>query len=71
MLERYQRWLFHYRKADGRPLTFHTQQIRLVSIRAFFKHLARQNRILSNPASDLDLPRRERRLPPPTGSGCR
>jgi integrase/recombinase XerD len=63
MLERYQRWLFHYRKADGRPLTFHTQQIRLVSIRAFFKHLARQNRILSNPASDLDLPRRERRLP--------
>jgi len=63
ILERYQRWLFHYRKADGRPLTFHTQQIRLVSIRAFFKHLARQNRILSNPASDLDLPRRERRLP--------
>jgi integrase/recombinase XerD len=63
ILERYQRWLFHYRKPDGRPLTFHTQQIRLVSIRAFFKHLARQNRILSNPASDLDLPRRERRLP--------
>jgi integrase/recombinase XerD len=63
ILERYQRWLFHYRKADGKPLTFHTQQIRLVSIRAFFKHLARQNRILSNPASDLDLPRRERRLP--------
>ena len=26
ILERYQRWLFHYRKADGRPLTFHTQQ---------------------------------------------
>jgi len=63
ILERYQRWLFHYRKADGWPLTFHTQQIRLVSIRAFFKHLARQNRILSNPASDLDLPRREHRLP--------
>jgi integrase/recombinase XerD len=63
ILERYQRWLFHYRKADGKPLTFHTQQIRLVSIRAFFKHLAHQNRILSNPASDLDLPRRERRLP--------
>lgn len=63
MLERYQRWLFHYRKSDGKPLTFHTQQIRLVSIRAFFKHLARQNRILGNPASDLDLPRRERRLP--------
>jgi len=63
ILERYQRWLFHYRKADGKPLSFHTQQIRLVSIRAFFKHLARQNRILSNPASDLDLPRRERRLP--------
>lgn len=63
ILERYQRWLFHYRKADGRPLTFHTQQIRLVSIKAFFKYLSRQSRILSNPASDLDLPRRERRLP--------
>lgn len=63
MLERYQRFLFHYRKDDGRPLSFRTQGVRLVPVRSFFRWLARQNVILSNLASDLELPRREKRLP--------
>jgi len=63
MLDRYQRWLFHYRKADGDPLTFRSQHARLVAVRAFFKWAARQNLILYNPASELELPRLEKRLP--------
>ena len=35
----------------------------MVPIRAWFKWLARQNYILYNPASDIEMPRLERRLP--------
>jgi len=63
ILERYQRFLFHYRKKNGQPLSFRSQHGALVPVRAFFKWLCRQNLLLSNPASDLDLPRLEKRLP--------
>jgi len=62
-LERYQRYLFHYRKVNGEPLSFQTQNARLSHIRNFYRWLARGNYILSNPASDLDLPRMEKRIP--------
>jgi integrase/recombinase XerD len=63
ILERYQRHLYHLRKADGAPLSFRSQFSRLVPVRAFFKWLARQNHLLYNPASELELPRLEKRLP--------
>lgn len=63
MLDRYQRWLFHYRKANGAPLTFLTQKGRLSPVRAFFAWATKTNRILYNPASELELPRVEHRLP--------
>lgn len=63
ILERYQRHLYLYRKKDGEPLSFRSQHSHLVPIRAWFKWLARQNHILYNPASELDLPRLEKRLP--------
>lgn len=63
ILERYQRSLFLYRKKDGAPLGFGTQRDRLAEVRAFFKWLARTNRILSNPASDIEFPRAPQRLP--------
>ncbi|MFN3465299.1 MAG: site-specific tyrosine recombinase XerC [Terricaulis sp.] len=63
MLERYQRHLFHHRKADGAPLAFRTQATRLTPIRAYFKWLARERLVLFNPAADLELPRGEKRLP--------
>lgn len=63
VLERYQRHLFHRRKPDGTPLSNQTQYGRLVPIRGLFRFLVRQNRILSNPASDLEMPRVEHRLP--------
>jgi integrase/recombinase XerD len=63
ILERYQRHLYYHRKTNGEPLTFRTQGQRLIPIRAWFKWLARENHILSNPASELELPRPEKRLP--------
>jgi integrase/recombinase XerD len=63
ILERYRRHLYHYRKENGEPLSFATQAQRLIPIRALFKWLARENYILSNPASELELPRVHRKLP--------
>jgi integrase/recombinase XerD len=44
-------------------LSSQTQRKRVLPIRSMFKWLTRQNRILYNPAADLDLPRTEFRLP--------
>ncbi len=63
ILERYQRWLFHYRKEDGEALAFSTQKGYLVSVRTWFKWLAKHNHILYNPASELELPKRCQTLP--------
>lgn len=63
ILERYQRYLYTYRKDNGESLTVRSQHARLVPLRAFFKWLCRQNYLLYNPASELELPRLEKRLP--------
>jgi integrase/recombinase XerD len=63
VLERYRRFLFNYRKRNGDPISFSTQHSRLVPIRAWFKWLARQNYVLYNAASELELPKLASRLP--------
>jgi integrase/recombinase XerD len=63
ILEHYQRNLFHYRQKNGNPLTFRSQLARLVPLRVWFRWMARQRHILHNPASELELPRIEHRLP--------
>ena len=63
IIERYQRYLYYYRKKDGNPLSFRSQHTRLTSVRSFFKWLAKNNHILYNPAYDLELPKLEHRLP--------
>jgi integrase/recombinase XerD len=63
ILEGYQRHLFYWRKPDGKPMTFRSQQVRLVAVRGFFRWLVKQNILGSNPASDLELPRMPQRLP--------
>jgi integrase/recombinase XerD len=63
ILEHYQRYLFHYRQKNGNPLTFRSQLARLVPLRVWFRWMARQRHILHNPASELELPRIEHRLP--------
>ncbi len=63
ILESYQRYLYYYRQKNGQPLTFRTQHSRLTPVCRWFRWLVRHNHILYNPASDLDLPRMEKRIP--------
>jgi integrase/recombinase XerD len=63
IVEHYQRYLWRYRKRDGDPLSFQCQNARLVSLRCWFRWLARSNHIVYNPAADIELPKLEQRLP--------
>ncbi len=64
MLERYARYLYYYRnKKTGKPLSFRSQRDRLVPVRTFFKWLTQQYVLLSNPASELELPKIPKTLP--------
>jgi integrase/recombinase XerD len=63
ILERYQRRLFYYRKPDGAPLTLGSQHSALTPLKTFFKWLAKENHILWNPASELELPPQPKQLP--------
>jgi len=63
VLERYQRHLFFYRKKNGEPLSFRSQHGYLVPLRVWFRWMTRQNLILHNPASEIELPRLGRSLP--------
>jgi integrase/recombinase XerD len=63
MIERYQRHMLRYRKADGKPISYSTQSQRLIAVRSFFSWLVRSGQIEHNPSADIELPKRERRLP--------
>jgi integrase/recombinase XerD len=63
MIERYQAHLFYRRKQNGEPLSFNAQRKYMNYVMRFFSWLAKQNYILYNPASDIDLPRIPKRLP--------
>jgi integrase/recombinase XerD len=63
IIERYQRHLYYVRKPDGKPLSVRGQEWRLIPVRMYFKWLAQQNVLLWNPASEIVLPRKVRRLP--------
>jgi integrase/recombinase XerD len=62
-LERFQAWVFHYRKDDGNPLDFGTQQLHIGAIKLFFKWLAKAGHIPFSPAADLEYPKKGDRLP--------
>jgi integrase/recombinase XerD len=63
ILERYQKYLYHYRRESGEPLSVRYQASLLLPIKTFFKWLAQGNRILYNPASELEMPKMPMRLP--------
>jgi integrase/recombinase XerD len=64
VVERFQKYLFTYRKKrDSEPLSFRMQHSNLVAVRAFFKWMAKKNYVLYNPASEIELPKLEKRLP--------
>ena len=62
-LERYQSYLFNYRKRNCQPLSFRTQYGMLVPVRVWFRWMTRANYIPHNPALDLELPRTGHYLP--------
>jgi len=62
-LERYQRYLFTYRKKNGEPLCITNHYSKFSAIRFWLRWMVKQGRLLTNPATDLDLPRKEKRLP--------
>jgi site-specific recombinase XerD len=68
---RTRRWLFHYRKADGQPLSFRSQSQRLLAVRAFFKWTARGRHVLHNPASEIELPQSGAQAAAPGADGRR
>jgi len=57
-LESYQRYLWRFKKSNGKPLSVNTQRQRLGAIQRLFSHLTKNDFIVANPASDLDLPRK-------------
>src|SRR6202167_2023332 len=63
ILENFQRWLWRYQKPNGQRLGWSTQRNLLGILKDYFRWLTRQNVILHNPASELELPRMEKRLP--------
>lgn len=63
ILERYRKHLFYSRKSNGEPLSFHSQQVMLSSLKSFFKWLTEENYLLYNPASELKLPKAPKHLP--------
>lgn len=60
ILERYQRHLFQYRKADGAPLSLRGQALAVTHLRHWFRWLVKHHHLPTNPAADLDLPRAPR-----------
>jgi integrase/recombinase XerD len=63
ILERYQRHLFSYRKANGEPLSSRTQRSQLGPLMVWFGWMTRSHLLLADPASGLVLPRLEKHLP--------
>ena len=63
ILQRYQRHLYYEISRSGKPLSVASQRNRLTAVRTWFKFLMRENLILYNPASELELPKPEKRLP--------
>lgn len=63
ILESYQRHLFYLRSDNGRSLSPSTQNNYLTGIKQFFKWLTRQNHLLYNPASEMEIIKSRPSLP--------
>ena len=63
MILRYQRYVFYYRMPNGKPLGIRAQQHRLHCVIGLFRWLTRENIVLYNPATEIELPKTGRQLP--------
>lgn len=64
-VEQFQGYLFRYRKANGQPMALNGQIVALYTLEMFFRWLVRQGVVQSNPAADLELPKRTNDLREP------
>jgi integrase/recombinase XerD len=60
---RFQRHLFHYRRKNGTPMGVSSQSQALGGVRQMFRYLTKAGVVNANPAADIDMPRREHKLP--------
>ncbi len=63
IVERYQRYLYQYKKRDDQSLSFPTQRLRLIALRMYFRWLTRNHYLPYNPASELEIPKPPHRIP--------
>ena len=63
VLERYQHWLYHHRRQNGKGWSLRTQSALLSRLQSFFRWLVRQNYLPANPAAGLVMPRLPATLP--------
>ena len=59
IIERFQRHLYYHRKRNGQPLAINRQRVWITHLQGLFRWLAKHNHLPFNPASDLDLPRKQ------------
>lgn len=64
ILERYQKHLFHLRKANGDPLGAARQAHLIANVRLLFRWLVKHDHLGADPSSGLELPRLSRRTLP-------
>jgi len=63
LIERYQRYVYHYRKDNGKPLCIQTQRIRITAIKMFCQYLVKTGYLTNNPVSEIELPKLPQQLP--------
>ncbi len=64
-LDDYKHHLFYYRQENGKPLSPNSQGVMLLPLKTFFVWLTRKQYVPCNPASEMEIPKKIRRLPPP------
>ena len=63
VLEHYREQLSRFKKKNGETIGVAYQSAIISGLRGFFKWLARNNHIIHNPASELELPRKAKHIP--------
>ncbi|MFN8611655.1 MAG: tyrosine-type recombinase/integrase [Vulcanimicrobiota bacterium] len=62
LVEGFRTHLF-YRRHKGKPLSVATQACRLTAVKSFLRYLVRENVLLADVASTVDLPKKQKTLP--------
>lgn len=63
IIERYQKYLFYYKKKNNEPLSIRCQHNRLSVLKGYFSYICKENDLVYNPAFEIELPKVPKRLP--------